>query len=62
MKIVCLENTLRLAFWRRPIVLLFMMALAMPIAFNTWSALLNNYVIEIAGFDGADIGLLHTVR
>ena len=62
MKIVCLEDTLRLPFWRRPIVLLFMMALAMPIAFNTWSALLNNYVIEIAGFDGADIGLLHTVR
>lgn len=62
MKIVCLEDTLRLPFWRRPIVLLFMMALAMPIAFNTWSALLNNYVIEIAEFDGADIGLLHTVR
>ena len=62
MKIVCLEDTLRLPFWRRPIVLLFMLALAMPIAFNTWSALLNNYVIEIAGFDGADIGLLHTVR
>lgn len=34
----------------------------MPIAFNTWAALLNNFVIEAAGFDGADIGLLHTVR
>jgi hypothetical protein len=34
----------------------------MPIAFNTWSALLNNFVIEVAGFDGSDIGLLHTVR
>jgi len=48
--------------WRRPIVLLFLMALAMPIAFNAWLALLNNFVIEVAQFDGADIGLLHTVR
>ena len=38
------------------------MALAMPIAFNTWSALLNNFVIEVAQFDGSDIGWLHTVR
>ena len=47
---------------QRPIALLFLMALAMPLAFNTWSALLNNFVIEAAAFDGADIGLLHTVR
>ncbi|WP_226688961.1 MFS transporter [Ruegeria arenilitoris] len=51
-----------LPFWRRPVTLLFVMALTMPIAFNAWSALLNNFVIEVANFDGADIGLLHTVR
>ena len=34
----------------------------MPIAFNVWSALLNNFVIEVADFDGSDIGLLHTIR
>ncbi|MCL6283870.1 MFS transporter [Ruegeria sp. 2012CJ41-6] len=51
-----------LPFWRRPVTLLFLMALTMPIAFNGWSALLNNFVIEVANFDGADIGLLHTVR
>ena len=51
-----------LPVWRRPKALLFLMALAMPIAFNTWSALLNNFVIEAAGFEGRDIGLLHTVR
>jgi hypothetical protein len=62
MKLVRLEDAATLLFWRRPITLLFMMALAMPIAFNTWSALLNNFVIEVAGFDGSDIGLLHTVR
>ena len=38
------------------------MAIAMPIALNTWFALLNNFVVEVAEFDGGDIGLLHTVR
>ncbi len=51
-----------LPFWRRPVTLLFLMAAAMPVAFATWSALLNNFVIEVADFDGSDIGWLHTVR
>ena len=62
MKIVGLGDALTLPFWRRSIALLFMMALAMPIAFNKWAALLNNFVVEVAGFDGSDIGLLHAVR
>ena len=41
---------------------LFLMAFAMPVAFATWSALLNNFVIEVAGFSGVEIGWLHTVR
>ncbi|NIZ08938.1 MFS transporter [Pseudooceanicola sp. HF7] len=48
--------------WRRPVALLVLMAAAMPISFATWSALLNNFVIEAAQFDGHDIGWLHTVR
>lgn len=59
---VTLADARQLPRWRRPMALLFLMALAMPIAFNTWSALLNNFVVEAASFDGADIGLLHTVR
>ncbi len=51
-----------LPIWRRPITLLFLMAIAMPLSFSTWSALLNNFVIEKAAFDGSDIGWLHTVR
>ena len=62
MKFVSLSDAQHQPVWRRPIVLLFMMALAMPIAFNTWLALLNNFVIEVAGFDGSDIGWLHTIR
>ena len=61
-RIVHLADARDLPFWRRPITLLFLMAMAMPIAFSTWSALLNNFVIEVAGFDGSDIGWLHTVR
>lgn len=57
-----LRETGHLPRWRRPSVLLFVMAAAMPVAFSTWSALLNNFVISAAAFDGADIGLLHTVR
>jgi hypothetical protein len=48
--------------WRQPVALLFLMAAAMPISFATWSALLNNFVIEAAGFTGVEIGWLHTVR
>ena len=59
---VPLHNASQMPFWRRPITLLFLMAAAMPVAFSTWSALLNNFVIEVADFDGSDIGWLHTVR
>ncbi|MBC7158048.1 MAG: MFS transporter [Rhodobacteraceae bacterium] len=51
-----------LAFHRRPVFLLYLMAAAVPIAFATWSALLNNFVVEAAGFTGVEIGWLHTVR
>lgn len=57
-----LEDAHDQPLWRRPITLLFLMALAMPIAFFTWYALLNNFVKEVADFDGADLGLLHTIR
>ena len=62
MQIITLLEAQSSAFWRRPIFLLFVMSAAMPIAFATWSALLNNFVVELADFDGADIGMLHSVR
>ncbi len=61
-KKVPLDQVDQLPRWRRPEALLFLMAAAMPIAFATWSALLNNFVIEVAGFTGVEIGWLHTVR
>lgn len=59
---VKIDEAHTLPAWRRPVALLFVMAMAMPIAFYAWYALLNNFVVEVADFDGADIGLLHTVR
>ncbi|MBV2359941.1 MFS transporter [Thalassococcus sp. CAU 1522] len=59
---VPLHEARSLPLWRRPVTLLFLMAIAMPLSFATWSALLNNFVIEAAQFDGSDIGWLHTVR
>ena len=57
-----LSETGSLPLWRRPESLLFLMAFAMPVAFATWNALLNNFVIEAAGFTGVEIGWLHSVR
>ena len=57
-----LSEARSLPIWRRPEALLVVFAILMPVAFATWSALLNNFVIEVARFDGADIGWLHTVR
>ena len=48
--------------WRRPEVLLLLMAGAVPLSFATWQALLNNFAIERAAFTGAEIGVLQSLR
>jgi hypothetical protein len=48
--------------WQNPATLLILMSVAMPIAFNTWTALLNNFVVERAGFTGVEIGILQSLR
>ena len=48
--------------WRNPITLLVLMSVAMPLAFNTWSALLNNFAVEKAAFTGVEIGILQSLR
>lgn len=60
--VVHLDEANALPLWRRPVALLFVMAFAMPLAFSTWTALLNNFVIEAANFTGVEIGWLQTVR
>jgi predicted MFS family arabinose efflux permease len=48
--------------WKTPQNFLLLISIIVPIAFSTWMALLNNFVIEKANFDGSDIGLLQSVR
>ena len=48
--------------WQTPTHLLLLMSIALPIAFATWMALLNNFVIERAAFTGAEIGMLQSIR
>ncbi|RZO23113.1 MAG: MFS transporter [SAR92 clade bacterium] len=38
------------------------MTIAMTLAFATWMALLNNFVIERASFTGKEIGILQSIR
>ena len=42
--------------------LLFLLAAANALAFAAWQALLNNFAVEQAAFDGAQIGVLHSAR
>jgi len=42
--------------------LLYLLAAAVPIAFTAWNSLLNNFVVEVAHFDGEKIGLLQSLR
>ena len=59
---VSVDKVETLSIWRRPMVLLILMSIAMPISYSTWMALLNNFVVEVAEFDGVKIGWLHGVR
>ncbi|MGR5145145.1 MFS transporter [Photobacterium alginatilyticum] len=48
--------------WQTPQTFLILISIVVPIAFASWQALLNNFVIEKAAFTGADIGILQSVR
>ena len=48
--------------WQTPKTLLMLVSIVVPLAFASWQALLNNFVIEQAAFTGAEIGLLQSVR
>ncbi len=48
--------------WQTPKNLLLVMTVASTVAFATWMALLNNFVIEKASFTGAEVGMLQSIR
>ncbi|MBL1234976.1 MAG: MFS transporter [Rhodobiaceae bacterium] len=48
--------------WKRPEMLLLLMAAGVPLSFATWQSLLNNFAIERVAFTGADMGMLQSLR
>ncbi|MDW6005030.1 MFS transporter [Vibrio mangrovi] len=48
--------------WQTPTNFLLIVSVIVPIAFSSWMALLNNFAIEKAQFNGADMGILQSVR
>src|SRR5688572_32562007 len=48
--------------WRRPVLALMLMAIANQFGFATWNALHTNFAIEVVGFGGQEMGMLHTLR
>ncbi|MFO1091125.1 MAG: MFS transporter [Hyphomicrobiales bacterium] len=48
--------------WRSPANALIVMSAANYLSFATWNALHTNFAINVLGFNGTQIGILHTVR
>ncbi|MFC3053608.1 MFS transporter [Kordiimonas pumila] len=48
--------------WISPEMCLILMAGGAPFAYSIWSALLNNFAVEAAGFTGREIGILQSLR
>jgi hypothetical protein len=48
--------------WRSPQILLLLFAASIPLAFEAWAVLLNNFSIEQAQFTGREIGILQSLR
>ncbi|WP_370738717.1 MFS transporter [Vibrio quintilis] len=48
--------------WQNPANFLLVVSFIVPVAFASWSALLNNFSVESARFNGSDIGILQSVR
>ena len=48
--------------WRKPAILLMLMAAAMQLSFASWSALQYNFAHEMLGFTGKEIGIQQSIR
>ena len=48
--------------WRSPQILLLVLAAAIPIAFEPWMALINNFAVEKVAFTALERGILESVR
>lgn len=59
---VLIDEVGHLPPWRRPEAMLLVMQAGVWLSLSTWMVLVNNFAVEMAGFDGRDMGWLQTVR
>jgi len=48
--------------FKSKVALLYLLSISMIFSFSAWTSLLNNFVIEVASFDGSQIGILQSLR
>ncbi len=59
---VLIDEVDHLPRWRRPEAMLLVMQAGVWLSLSTWMVLVNNFAVEMANFDGRDMGWLQTVR
>lgn len=59
---VFIDEIDHLPAWRRPEAMLMLMQAGVWLSLSVWMVLVNNFAVELAAFDGRDIGWLQTVR
>ena len=48
--------------WRDPQIFLLILALSIPVAFEPWMTLINNFAVDEVDFSGLERGILETIR
>ena len=48
--------------WQSPFGFLTIATIVMAVTFSAWNALLNNFAVEAAQFNGANMGMLQSLR
>ncbi len=48
--------------FKSKVALLYLLSISMIFSFSAWMSLLNNFVIEVASFNGNQIGILQSLR
>jgi len=49
-------------FFRSKKALLYLLSIAMVFSFSAWMSLINNFTVEVASFNGSQIGILQSLR
>lgn len=50
------------SLFKSRVALLYVMSISMVFSFSAWMSLLNNFVVEVASFNGSQIGILQSLR